>query len=79
MNKIKRYAGILWIIIGPVAMYYLIQTAAREIAARPVIDTKIQWGVFGLVFLPIAVGLMIFGYYALNGAYDSLPNNGQEE
>ena len=78
MNQLKRYAGILWMIIGPVAMYYLIKTAANEIAAKPQIDTKIQWGVFVLVFLPIAAGLVIFGYYALKGEYDRLPGNSQE-
>ena len=78
MNQLKRYAGIIWILLGPVAMYYLIKTAASEIAARPVVDTIIQWGVFVVVFLPIAAGLMIFGYYALQGEYDHLPDNSQE-
>lgn len=75
MNRIKRYAGILWMIIGPVAMYYLIKTAAHEITSKPSIDTKIQWGVFVVVFLPICAGLVIFGYYAFNGEYDQLPEN----
>lgn len=78
MNQIKRFAGILWILIGPVAMYYLIKTAAAEIAAKPVIDTKIQWGVFVTIFLPIAAGLVIFGYYALKGEYDQLPKSSRE-
>ena len=78
MNKIKRYAGILWILLGPLAMYYLIKTAAGEIAAKPVIDTKIQWGVFVLVLLPIAAGLVVFGYYALRGEYDHLPETSTE-
>ena len=51
MNQLKRFAGILWIIIGPVAVYYLIKTAANEISKKPVIDTKIQWGVFIGVFI----------------------------
>lgn len=78
MNQIKRLAGILWIIIGPVAMYYLIKTAATEIAAKPEVDTKIQWGVFVTIFLPIAAGLVIFGYYALKGEYDHLPESSRE-
>jgi hypothetical protein len=32
MNTVKKYAGILWIILGPLAIYYLIKTAAEEIA-----------------------------------------------
>jgi hypothetical protein len=78
MNKIKRAMGIIWILLGPVAIFFLIQTALAEIAKKPVIDTKIQWGVFIVVFIPIAIGLMIFGYYALMGEYDHLPESSVE-
>ena len=78
MNQIKRYAGILWMLLGPAAMYYLIKTAAAEIASKPEIDTKIQWGVFVLVFLPIAAGMVLFGYYAFKGEYDRLPGSSEE-
>lgn len=71
MNRIKRILGLLWIILGPVAIYYLIKTGANEIAKKPVLDTKIQWGVFIVIFIPIAIGLVIFGYYALKGEYDN--------
>jgi uncharacterized membrane protein len=64
MNKFKRLAGIIWIILGPVAVYYLIQ--------------KIQWGVFVVVFIPIAIGMVLFGYYALKGEYDHLPESSAE-
>jgi hypothetical protein len=78
MNTIKRYAGLLWIIMGPVAIFYLIKTAAEEITKKPVIDTKIQWTVFVVIFIPIAIGLMIFGWYALKGEYDRLPESSKE-
>ena len=78
MNAIKKFAGILWIFAGPLAIYYLVKTGAAEIAKKPVIDTKIQWGIFIIIFIPIAIGLMIFGYYALQGEYDSLPESSKE-
>ena len=78
MNIIKRFAGIFWIILGPLAIFYLIKTAAEEIAKKPVIDTKIQWIVFVVIFIPIAIGLMIFGWYALKGNYDHLPESSAE-
>jgi hypothetical protein len=78
MNTIKRYLGIIWILLGPVSVYYLVKTAASEIAKKPVIDTKIQWAVFIIVFLPIAIGIVIFGYYALKGEYDHLPESSKE-
>lgn len=64
--------GIVWLLLGPVTVFYLIKTAAAEIAAKPVMDTKIQWGVFVAVFIPIAIGISIFGWYALRGEYDQL-------
>lgn len=78
MNNIKRFAGIIWILLAPFAVYFLIQTALSEIEKKPVIDTKIQWGVFIVVFIPIAIGMMIFGYYALKGEYDHLPTSSDE-
>ena len=64
--------------MGPFAVYYLIKTAANEIQKKPVIDTKIQWAVFVVVFIPIAIGIMSFGYYAMKGDYDHLPESSQE-
>jgi purine-cytosine permease-like protein len=78
MNTIKRFAGVLWMIAGPLAVYYLIKTAANEINKKPLIDTKIQWAVFIIVFIPIAIGIMIFGYYAIRGEYDHLPESSAE-
>jgi predicted Na+-dependent transporter len=78
MNQLKRFAGIIWILLGPVAIYYMIRTASDEIAKKPVLDTKIQWGVFIVVFIPIAIGMVIFGWYALKGEYDHLPESSDE-
>ena len=78
MNAIKKYSGIIWMLLGPVAIYYLVKTAASEISKKPVLDTKIQWIVFVVIFIPIAIGIMIFGYYALKGEYDHLPESSAE-
>lgn len=72
MNTIKRVLGIVWMILGPLVLFYLIRTASAEIARKPVLDTKIQWGVFIGIFIPIAIGLVIFGYYALKGEYEAV-------
>ena len=78
MNSIKRFAGIIWILLGPLAIYYLITTAISEIQKKPVIDTKIQWIVFVVIFIPIAIGMIIFGWLALKGEYDHLPESSVE-
>ena len=78
MNAIKKYTGVIWILLGPFAVYYLIKTAAAEITKKPVIDTKIQWIVFVVIFIPIAIGFMIFGWFALKGEYHHLPESSKE-
>ncbi len=49
-----------------------------KLQKKPVIDTKIQWIVFMVIFIPIAIGLMIFGWYALKGEYDKFPESSNE-
>ncbi len=78
MSQLKKLLGVLWMAMGPLAIWYLVQTAASEIQKKPLIDTKIQWGVFVVVFIPIAIGLVIFGWYALQGEYEHLPSNSDE-
>ena len=78
MNNIKRIFGVVWILLAPLAIFYLVKTAIYEIEKKPVIDTKIQWLVFIIVFVPIAIGLVIFGYYAVKGEYDRLPESSEE-
>ncbi len=75
MNQLKRYAGIIWILLGPLAVVYLVKTAMGEVAKKPFMDTYIQWGVFIVVFIPIALGMLLFGYYAWKGEYDHLPES----
>lgn len=58
-------------LLGPLAVCYLIKTAAVEIQAKPGVDTWVQWIVFVVVFIPIAIGFTIFGYYAWKGEYES--------
>ena len=79
MNALKKYAGILWVVLGPIGIHYLLATAASEIAKKPdSVDVKIQWIVFLVVFYPIAIGFILFGLYALEGNYDHIPETSAE-
>jgi hypothetical protein len=78
MNIIKRIAGFLWMALAPAALWFLVSTALEEVARKPVTDTKVQWSVFCIVFVPISVGLFLFGWYALKGEYDHLPKSSGE-
>jgi len=74
----KRALGLLWMALGPLAIWHLTATALDQITLKPTLDTKIQWGVFVGVFVPIAIGLVIFGYYAFRGEYDQLPSKSDD-
>lgn len=78
MNQLKKYLGIVWMALAPWVIFYLIRTAFIQIAAKPTLDTKIQWSIFVFIFIPIAVGLFIFGYYAWKQEYDHLPESSAE-
>lgn len=71
MDSIKRILGILWILIGIASIALLIYSAAINInTAKGDIGKPLPWLIIILVFTPIAIGLVIFGYYSLKGEYD---------
>lgn len=73
MNTIKRYLGVLWIFVGIASIIAVIAGAIHNIGAHGQSDISrpVPWIIIIAVFTPIAVGLVIFGWYALKGEYDS--------
>lgn len=78
MNLIKKYAGVIWILTAVITYSILLKTAWMQINAKPTTDTIVQWSIFAVIFLPIAVGLVLFGWLALKGDYDDLPLSSEE-
>ena len=78
MNQIKRIAGLILMLLAVVAYVILLQTTLTQINAKPTTDTIIQWSIFAVIFLPIAIGLIIFGWLAFKGDYDHLPVSSEE-
>ena len=73
--------GLIWMIIAPVVIYFLVTGAIHNIDIdHPTkdINKPIPWIIIITIFTPIAIGLMIFGYYALKGEYDKLPESSEE-
>ena len=77
MDKLKRYLGLIWIFIGPVLFIMLLISAVDNINSEVEgdISNPIPWIIILAIFLPIAIGLSIFGWYALKGNYDE--NSGE--
>lgn len=78
MNTIKKYLGFLWIVVAVSTYSVLLKTSIVQINAKPTADTIIQWSIFAIIFLPIAIGLVIFGWLAWKGAYEQLPVSSEE-
>jgi hypothetical protein len=82
MNALKRLLGIVWIILGPVIILFLVMQAIEKIAAAAEgiarTNTTLQWSIIIIIFIPICAGLMIFGYYGVKGEYDRLPQSSEE-
>ena len=80
MNAFKRYLGLLLLIIGPIFIYELIDGAIANIdtAGKKDINNPVIWIIIIAIFTPIAIGLVIFGWYAFRGEYDRLPHASKE-
>ena len=78
MNTIKKYLGLVWIALAVYSYSILLKTAIERMKLVPTTDTIIQWSIFAIIFLPIAIGFVMFGWMALKGAYDQLPASSKE-
>lgn len=59
-------------LIGPVAIIILLASAIHNISpgGKGDISKPLPWIIIISIFTPIAIGLMIFGWYAWKGEYD---------
>jgi purine-cytosine permease-like protein len=80
MNQLKRLMGIIWMVLAPVVIYLLVAGAIRNISSGGTkdINKPVPWVIIITIFTPIAIGLMIFGYYCLKGEYDKLPESSED-
>ncbi|MDE3250657.1 MAG: hypothetical protein KGO82_18490 [Bacteroidota bacterium] len=71
MNQLRKYLGLVWIILALIAGYWLIvsQAIPKFESSKP--EDKIPAIIYAFILTPIIVGgLFVFGYYALKGEYD---------
>lgn len=82
MNALKRILGIVWIVLGPTLILFLVMQALEKInaAAEGIArtNTTLQWSIIIIIFIPICAGLVIFGYYGVKGEYDRLPQSSED-
>lgn len=80
MNTIKKYLGLLWMLLAPVVIYILVSGAFTHIDlnGKKDINNPVIWIIIITIFTPIAIGLMIFGWYAFQKEYEHLPDSSEE-
>ncbi|HEX6194086.1 MAG TPA: hypothetical protein VFZ42_17050 [Chitinophagaceae bacterium] len=80
MNAFKRILGIVWLLLAPVVIYFLVSGAITHInpTGSKDIHNPVIWIIIIAIFTPIAIGLMIFGWYAFKGEYDRLPTDSEQ-
>ena len=73
MGTLKRALGFVWMLIGPAAILLLLYAAFKNInsAAKGDISNPVPWIIVIAIFTPIAIGLVIFGWYCTKGEYDN--------
>ena len=80
MNTIKKYLGLVWMLLAPVVIYILVSGAITHIDlnGKKDINNPIIWIIIITIFTPIAIGLIIFGWYAFQNEYEHLPDSSAE-
>ncbi len=73
MNNIKKLIGLLCIALGLFAEYYLI----TAITSGSLVKNPEENMIFALTVIPVSIpvilgGLVLFGYYAFKGEYDTV-------
>lgn len=80
MNAIKKYFGLIWLLLAPLVIFELVNGAIQHIdtAGKKDINNPVIWIIIIAIFTPIAIGLVIFGWYAFRGEYDHLPQKSKD-
>ena len=80
MNTIKKYLGLVWMLLAPVVIYILVSGAFTyiDLNGKKDINNPVIWIIIITIFTPIAIGLMIFGWYAFQNEYEHLPDSSEE-
>lgn len=71
MNTVRKYMGIIWMLIAVVAGYYLIVNQALPKFRSAHSEDLIPAIIYTFILTPIIVGgLGLFGYYAFQNEYE---------
>ncbi len=73
MDALKRFFGLVWIVAGAALALYLPYRAIAELNSEQATqEDYVFWIVIVVIFIPIIIGFILFGYYAIKGEYDQV-------
>ena len=82
MNALKNISalsgcfwGLHWLVLCSGRLHDKIGKTTEATKA----NVTLQWSIILIIFIPICIGFLIFGYYAIQGAYDHLPESPQKK
>lgn len=71
MNILKRILGVVWILLGVYAGYYLLVNQAVPKFMSDKAEDLVPAIIYTFILAPVITGgLAVFGYYSLTGEYD---------
>ena len=80
LNKLKQYAGLLWMLLAVAAGYYLIISQAIPKFNSGKAEDLIPASIYAFILMPIITGgLLVFGFYALKGEYSDSTNSQENQ
>jgi hypothetical protein len=74
MKILKQIVGFLLMLLSPLTWVVLLMAAVHNIRPDAVEDIQkpVPWIIILIIWLPISVGLCLFGYYAFRKEYEEL-------
>lgn len=70
MDALKRFFGLVWILAGvALALYLPYQAITKLNSVQATQEDYVFWIVILVIFIPIIIGFILFGYYAAKGEY----------
>lgn len=70
MNIIKKYLGILWLLLAAAIAYYSIGIFGAKLVSPKQEDLVFGIIIFFILLPLIVTGLALFGYYCITDEYD---------
>lgn len=76
MKAVRIALGIVWILLAPTSVVLLTIQMIEKIVQAPAgterLNTSLQWGIILFIFIPVALGLLRFGMYSVQGEYENI-------